>query len=308
MEFLTEDFAKENNLTPEAVQAITSAGSEYIAGLKKGWDGKASQDADAILDGAFSAIEKETGISREKGEHANKFIPRVWESYNANKLSDLQSKLKEANDKLKAQPGNEAFKKQIEELENKIDNHYQPIEAKYLKLEEAKYEERFPELESENNRLKEQIALIANKPQFPDTLNKFEAEAVWGAFVQKFKENYELIEDPQNPGKWLGISKKNSHLKYSVEELIKKDEEIQKRLEGRQIRSPHSDPKNETRQIEGLPFKVPVEADSSSLTEAITEHLATQKDSTGNAITQMHPEFSQRFTKLMADYHKKKSA
>ena len=52
----TETFVKEQGFTADQVTAITSNVTgqydTHIADLKKGWDGKAHEDAQGILDGA----------------------------------------------------------------------------------------------------------------------------------------------------------------------------------------------------------------------------------------------------------------
>ena len=53
-----------------------------------------------------------------------------------------------------------------------------------------------------------QVAFSLAKPNFPDTVNKYEAEAKWGEFKNGILDKYNVVFDG---GKWLAVDKDNPH-------------------------------------------------------------------------------------------------
>ncbi len=67
MEFTTEQIT-EIGLSEEQVTKVQEATATHEAELKHGWDGKANDDAEKIIQGAANKVEELTGIKREQGQ------------------------------------------------------------------------------------------------------------------------------------------------------------------------------------------------------------------------------------------------
>lgn len=289
---LTEEFIKENELNENQAKAInTHYGQVVIPELKKTWDGKANENAESILSGAATYATKTLGVEleREKGEKLGDFLKRLSGTAFEAQRSEYEAKKNEYEAKLKDFKGSPEMKKQLEELQSKNDELLQQVATiDELKEKAGKYDE----LSVEYNSQKKTIAYGQVKPNFPETVNKYEADAKWNAFVANFEKEYDLqIVD----GEAVGVSKENKHKTVQLKDLVSKDEELQALLSdedgGEGGKGTGAKPASKVK-IEGVPFEVPENADSKERTKLIREHLASK----GMGTT--HKDYSKEFAKL----------
>lgn len=269
---LTTEQITEFGLSEEQVGKINTWSGETVADTKKEYDGKANTDAEAILTGASTKILETTKVERKQGEKIGDYIPRAWGEFNTVKLSEVQTAKTEYEDKVRNFKGDEAKDSKISELETEMDSFKQ----KYANYDELKIKaDKFDPLSEKYEANKKQVAFNSVKPSFPKEANEYEVSAKWNEFKKSVLEKYNLeIVD----GEAKAIDKENIHKIVKLSELVKKDEELTKLLEGRKQGGPGAKtiPKVD---IEGVPFKVPEgsEKDSEIRTKAVRDYLITQE-------------------------------
>lgn len=292
----TEEFIQENGLEENQVKAITSFYEKnIIPELKKDWDGKANQNAEGILQGASKYASQKFGVEleREQGEKWGDYLARISENALEIQTKSIQEQKQELEDKLKNFKGSEELKQKYENALSELDNYKKKV-ATLEPLEgiDVKYKEANEKL----TLIQKEFAYTSVKPNFPDTVNKYEAEAKWNEWKKNIDNNYDiqLID-----GKPFAIDKENEHKKIELSELISNDKNITELLQGRQQRGSNAKPAN-LEDIEGVPFKVPENLDSTERTKLIREYLAKE----GISITS--PEYASKFAELNLAIAKKK--
>lgn len=295
MEFITEDFIKDNGLAPEQVEAITNHfTTEVVPSLKKEYDGLANKNAEGILDGASKYAKEVLGLEfdREQGEKAGDFLKRAIDAKFGSTQAELEQKGKDLDAKLKNFKGSDEIKQALEAERLKNDTLLQQVaELEPLKGLDVKYEESMQTL----SKLKREVAYGGVKPNFPETVNKFEADAKWKSFVDGIEEKYNIeIVD----GKAKAIDKENIHKVYDLATLVGQDENIAELLKGRQQGGTGANPIN-MQEVEGVPFKVPTNATGEEITNLVREHVLSQLGSL------THKDFANQFQAL---YNKVKTA
>lgn len=289
MDFITEDLAKEANLTPEQVAALNPKFSSYISDQKKEWDGKANENAESILSGAAKYFMEKSGISEERaqGEKFGDYFNRLSDKALTGEKSKVERLKSEYEQKLKDFKGDEATKQELNEAKTKLDDALKKY-ADYDQMKEKaeKYEDASKSLSS----LKVEVAFSNVKPNFPDSVNSYEAKAKWGEFQKGILEKYnlELVE-----GEVLAIDKENQYKQLKLSELVTKDPIISALLENK----PAGTGAKSSLDIKDLPFKVSEEAlkDTAERSKAIKEQLAKE------GISNTSPEYASKF----AEYNKK---
>ena len=285
MEF-TKEFIEEHKLSEEQVTAITGhITTDYIPTLKKEWDGIANQNAEKIIDGAASYAATKAGVElqRDQGEKYGDYLNRIAEKKLESASSALQTKQSELDEKLKNFKGGDEYKSQIDSLlQEKDELQKQVAELDPLKGFDKKLEEKEQELSS----LKRQVAYGAVKPNFPDTVNKFEADAKWSNLVKRFEDKY-ILELVDNEA--IGIDKDNKHKQVKLSQFISQDAEITELLKGREQGGTGAKP-TETHNIDGVPFPVPVDATTKDRAEAIEKYLLSLN------LVKTSLEYSKQFT------------
>lgn len=270
---LTEEFIKEHNLSPEQVKAIDShVEGEYIPTLKKDWDGKASKDADGILDGVARAMTEKYGVKdlqREEGEKWADWVGRLTEAKLGADQQTLAQKRQELDDKLKNFKGSEELKQQLEEERKKIDGYQQKL-AKLEPLEGL--DEKYKKATEELTGLKKRVAFNSVKPAFPDTVNSYEAKDKWNTFVKGVEDDYtiEIVDD-----EYIAIDKENPHKTKKLSELVKADQDIQGLLVGRKQKGTGGTGKPSV-SPDGVDYDVPENATTQEKTQAVREHLISK--------------------------------
>jgi hypothetical protein len=294
MEF-TKEFIEANGLAENQIQAITKEiETSIIPTLKKEFEGVANKNAEGILSGASKSASQKFGveIEREQGEKWAEYLERISDSALSNKTQKLIEKEKELEDKLKNFKGSDELKEKYEkQLKDNDDLLKKVAELEPLKGMDALLKEKDQELTG----LKRTVAFNSVKPSFPDTVNKYEADAKWGEFVKGFDEkfNLELID-----GQAYGVDKENHHKKVKLSDIISADTNINELLKGRQQKGTGANPMG-MKNVDGLPFEIPMNASSEDLTKVVREHLLAKLGS----IT--HKDYSKEFSDL---YKKAKSA
>lgn len=291
----TEEFIQEVGLTEDQVSKVNGYyESNVIPELKKGWDGKANDNAEGILSGASKYASEKFGIEleREQGEKFGDYLARISETALQSKTDSLAQKEQELQEKLKNFKGSDELKAKYENALLDLDAYKQKV-AKLEPLEglDIKYKESTETL----SKLKREVAYGSVKPNFPDTVNKYEADAKWNEWKASVEDKYtiELID-----GKPFAIDKENEHKKVELSKLIAQDESISELLKGRQQRGNGALP-TDLIDVEGLPFKLPQSASKEDISELIKEHLSKELGS----IT--HKDFSKQFKELYIKATKK---
>lgn len=287
-----EDFVKDNNLTEDQISAVTGfVANEYLPNIKKEWDGKANENAEGILSGAAKYVMEKSGtnLEREKGEKYGDYLQRISDSVLSSKLSakekELADKSAELAEKLKNFKGGEEYRAQLEKLENEKDALLKQVaELEPLKGLDVKYKEATESLSG----LKLNVAFNNIKPNFPDSVNKYEASAKWEAFKKNTLEKYDIELVDNDP---IAIDKDNRHKQIKLSELLSKDGDINELLQGRQQKGNGSRPLDLV-DVEGVPFKVPENSTGEERSKLIREYLASK----GVSVTS--PEYSKKFSEL----------
>lgn len=292
----TEEKIQELGITKELADKIDGFyQADVIPTLKKEWDGKANTDAEGILTGASNYVKDKFGITieREKGEKYADYLTRVSESVISTKLS---SKEKELEDKLKNFKGSDDLKAKYEQqlADEKAKND--AILQKLAKLEPLEgIDEKYNSAVQELSGLKLSVSFNSVKPNFPETVNKYEADAKWNEFKNDVlsKNNIELIDNIP-----YAIDKENPHKKVKLSDLLEANTSITELLKGRQQRGTGANPAG-FKEVAGLPFQIPNNATSDEITVAVREHLLKELGSL------THKDYTSKFKEL---YMKAKQA
>ena len=292
---LTKTFIEEQKLDESQVKGITDFANEQVAEMKKSWDGKANSDAEKILQGAINYTQTQTGFSldRDQGEKAGDYYKRFSDNYFSTQKSSLASAKLEFEEKMKGIKGNETLSAEYEALKVKNDDLLQ----KYADYDEVKEKaDKADEYGQQLSGLKLEVSFNGIKPTFPETVNKYEATALWNDFKKEVlgKNTIELVD-----GVPMAIDKENKHKIVKLSDLLAKDEPINKLLEGRQQEGTNGKPANLT-DIEGVPFQVPENADGATRSKLIKEYLAQQ------GISQTSVQYAEKFAELNRTIQTKK--
>ena len=291
---LTAEQITELGLTEEIVPKISSFLDEQIAVVKQEFAGKANTDAEAILTGASKKILDDTKIERKQGEKVGDYFTRAWEEFNTGKLTEVGQAKAEYEKKLKEFKGNDDLISKITNLETEKDTLLQ----KFANFDEIKEKaEKYEPLKDEYEKNKIQVAFANVKPHFPDTVNKYEADAKWDAFKRKILEDntIEYVD-----GELKAVNKANTYESKRLSDLVSKDDALTKLTQGRQQTGTGGKeiPKIE---VEGVPFPVPENIDSITKTQLIKDYLTKTK-----GLNPMSREYSVEFAKYNTLINNKK--
>lgn len=284
---LSQEFIEQNGLSAEQVTAITGHATTHIQELKGSWDGKANKDAEAILDGAAKKIQDITGVSRDQGEKVADFMNRSWNQFSEKGTSDIEAKKIELAEKIKNASGNEFLSKEFDELQVKYSG-LQKKEASFDELINSGVTDKYNTLLSETNKLKISNAFGGVKPSFPNEANQYEVSAKWDSFKNSIlKDNtLEMVDN-----EWYAVDKENKHKTTKLSDLVSKDADLIKLLEGRQ-QNGLGGKETSLLDVEGVPFKVPANSSSSERAKLIRDHLTSQ------GISQTSNNYSKKFAEL----------
>lgn len=292
---LSQEFIESQNLTTEQAEAITKHyGNEVIPGIKKEYDGLANKNAEAILDGATKAILNKFEITeeRQQGEKIADFLTRIVDKPFEKAKSDLETKSKELEEKLKNFKGGDEYKSQIEKLANEKD----ALLKKVADLEPLMgLDEKYKQATEQLSGLKLSVAFNDIKPSFPNTVNKYEADAKWNAFKSEVLAKNDIELDENNVA--FAVDKENPHKKVKLSDLLEQDKNITDLLTGRQQQGTGANPAT-LKDVEGVPFKVPEGATTEQISAIVREHLVKKLGNT------LHKDYSSSFADLMSKIKK----
>tara|TARA_R110000851_G_scaffold189402_1_gene339653 strand:- start:6 stop:893 length:888 start_codon:yes stop_codon:yes gene_type:complete len=287
---LTEEFITANGLQAEQVSAIQSHyDTNVIPTLKQEWDGKANENAEGILGGASKYASQKFGIEldRDQGEKWGDYLVRISDSALSSKTEKLTLKEQELEEKLKNFKGGDELKAKYEQSLLDIDGYKQKV-AKLEPLEglDVKYKQSTETL----TKLKREVAYGSVKPNFPDTVNKYEADAKWAEWKRGIEDKYtiELVD-----GKPIAIDKENEHKKFELSKLIEQDTNITELLKGRQ-QGGNGAKSADFLDVEGIPFKIPKDASKEQISSLVREHVIKELGSF------THKDFTKKFAELYA--------
>jgi regulator of replication initiation timing len=288
---LSEEFIKENNLSEEQVQSLNTE----IGGIEKSYSETANKNAEGILKGAASYAQKVTGVTleREDKEKFGAYLNRLGDAF----VSAKSDGVKQLEDQLKGKvenfEGNEALKVENEELKNSLGTFKQKA-AQFDEWEQNDYKGKFEKSSSELVSFKQQLAFQSAKPAFPDSVNKYEAEAKWNGFKGEVLEKYE-IHIGENSEVMLK-DKENDFKTVSLSELVKGDKNIAQLMKGSATPGLQTGPASQT--VDGVPFKVKKGMSSIERSRAIKEYL-TNELKLSNTSSEYSKKFAEYNSKLM---------
>lgn len=269
MEF-EEKFIQENGLTTEQVAAVNTAIDSHVADLEKTWDGKANENAEAIIGGAGKKVIELTGIQREQGEKWADYLERSNGLYFEGTKNSLKIKEEDLEKKLKTSGGDALIKKELEETQELLKG-YKQKEADYDELIKGGYKDKYEGSLTKLTAMERRIAFRDNLPNMPDSVNKYEWDTKIKQFETALLEKNNLVFD-DNDTAYL-VDKENEFKKVKLEDAIKQDQTIQDLIKGRDNKGLGSKPKDV--QIDGVPFALPENATPQDRTKAIREYLLT---------------------------------
>lgn len=208
-----------------------------------------------------------------------------------NKEDEIARKQKEIDDKLANFKGGEEYKAQLDKLNQEKDALLRQV----AELEPLKgYDEKYKEASEKLTSMQRQVAYSSIKPNFPDTVNQYEADAKWNEFKRGIEEKYniELVD-----GKPIAVDKENVHKQFPLSELLKQDANISELLKGRQQRGTGANPANLV-DVEGVPFKIPDNATNEEISKLAKEHLVKKLGS------HLHKDFSKEMLEILTKIKK----
>jgi len=310
---LTKELIEAHSITPEGVIAINGFGTTQentlVASTKQEYDGKASADADKIIDGAFGKIEAFAGSKRETGEKAAEFFKRTWDTFSTDKIADLDAQKLVLDKKLKdaGGAGNEVLAQEFTELKGKYDA-LQIQEAEFKTYKEADYKGKFEALSANQKATNENLALSSVTPKYPDTVNAFEGAAMFNAAIAKIKTEY-TIEFDNETKEGVAVNIENTHLRVPLKDLIAKDEAIGKLLVGRQQSGPNGKVIDKIK-LDKVPFEIPKDAkdNNEARTKAIRDYLTSEAGGAMNPITDTYTEQFSKYNNLILGVKVEKAA
>lgn len=268
----SQEFIENNGLSEEQVSAIQGhLDSEIVPSIKKEFEGKANENAEGILAGASKYGMSKLGVDleREQGEKWGDYYVRISDKAFESKQKELSDKQAELDEKLANFKGGEEYKQQLDVLKSEKDELLRQVaELEPLKGLDVKYKDASDALSS----MQKEVAYANVKPSFPESTNKYEAEAKWNAWKKEVEEKYniQLVD-----GKPVAVDKENQYKTVPLKELLEGDKDISDLLKGRQQNGLGSKASNlET--VEGIPFKIPTDATPEDITALVREHTLKQ--------------------------------
>ena len=171
--------------------------------------------------------------------------------------------------KLKDFDGGDATKLELQTAKDALDTAQQ----KYADYDTLKEQAALVEgLSGENASLTKRVTYGAVKPSFPDTVNPYEAKALWEEFITDTEKEWDVKLVENIP---TAINKENPHKTEKLSVLLAKNEAITASMAGRQ-QSGTGGKQKDSREVEGVPFAIPVGADQKELIPLIREQIAKE--------------------------------
>jgi uncharacterized protein YozE (UPF0346 family) len=293
---LQEQFITDNALSTEQVAAINTHNANFTADLKKGWDGKANENAEGILQGAALAIQKSSGLDivRAEGEKIGPYIQRLGETSVKGKIDAVNAQKSEWDDKIKNFKGNESLQNEFSQYKEANEGFKQKA-AQFDEWETNDYKNKFESSSKELVALTHNLAFQEGKPSFPKDANSFEVATKWGEFQNKVLKDWNItLDDNKKP---IFVNKENTYKSSSLSDLIKEDKSITDLM----IVTPKTKgfgSKPSDVDVEGVPFKVGDKMTASERSSKIKEYL-TDTLGLSTLSTEYPVKFAEYNSKLM---------
>lgn len=287
MEFEAK-FIEDNNLTPEQVIAVNGVVIEHVSTLEKEWDGKANENAEGILSGAWKKVETLTGIQRDQGEKFGDALERASGLFFEGTKSTLAQKQTELETKLKNSSGNDVLKQELADTKSLISG-LQQKEAEYDDWVKNDYKGKYQSASDKLTNMEQKVAFKNSMPTRPDNVNKYEWDVRTKEFEKELLEKNNLVFD-ENDTPWL-VDKDNEFKKVKLSDAIGANETLQELSKGRQVKGSGNDFTKNIK-IDGVPFEVKEGATAKERQTAIKEYLASQ------GISPTNNEYSKQFSIL----------
>jgi hypothetical protein len=287
---LNDEFVQQHGLSEEQISAISEhITKEFVPTIKKNWAEQTNGGLEAMLDGVSKYAIDKTGvkIQRERGEKWGDFLNRLSDTKLESDKLALEEERKQLQEKLKNFKGDDEVKAQLQEFQSKNNELLKQVaELEKLKGYDEKYEQTYSEL----TKFKKDFAFNGAKPNFPESVNQFEADHYWNEFKSKIEEKYN-IEVVDN--KAIAIDKENEHRRIDLKELVNADESLKRLTEGRKQGGTGADPANPI-EVDDLPFSLNKGMDSTQVSKLVQEHLVKKLGST------THEDYTKEFATLYA--------
>jgi hypothetical protein len=285
---LSKEVIEAQGFSAEQVTAINGFGLDHtnniVADTKKAYDGKANEQAEGILTGAAKRITDITKVERNQGEKVADFMTRAYGVMSETGNTELAAAKLEYDEKVKNFKGDPDQAKRLEEAREKLDG-LQKKEADYDALINGDFEGKYNTLKGEQDALNKEIAFGKVKPNFSEDSNAYEVSAKWGEFQSEVLGKYNIV---LVDGEAIAIDKDNEHKTIKLKDLVSQNEVLTELAKGRQ-QQPLNGKQTDLKDVEGLPFKLDVNAD---LTKQIQEHLAA------NGVGKLDSAYSKKFGEL----------
>jgi len=286
MDFLTQEIIEKAGLTEDQLATIKPLGESYIADLKKGWDGKANENAEGILSGAAAKVAEVTSVQRNQGEKIADYLTRASQVHLSSKQVELDNAKVEYEKKLKDFKGDDATKAELDSAKSKLDEAQKRLAEIEPMLDKAN---KYDELATKYDSMKIQNAFGSVKPSFSQDANQYEVKAKWQEFVDGIQSKYtiEIVD-----GEAIAIDKENQYKQVPLKSLVDADENIKTLALGRQQQGSGAKVAK-GKPIDGVPFEINKDASNPEKYAAIREHLIAKE-----GLKSTSAEYSKRFAEL----------
>lgn len=269
---IAPEIITELGLTDQQVEKIAGYVNENVSKLESDWSARANVNAERIIEGAAKRIEEVTGIQRDKGQKLADYLTFASENYFKGKTSSIERKEQELSEKLKKSGHNETIVQELELTKSQLDK-LKAKEAQFADWETNDYKGKYESVAKEHETLKQELAFNKVKPNFPDTVNKFEADYKWEAFKKQILEkNIVQIVD----GEAIAIDRENNYKQFKLSDILNKDENVQSLLKGGEDKIKGFGSKPKTVKLEGVPFDVPENVSPKDRAILIQDYIAKQ--------------------------------
>lgn len=284
-----QDFIEKTGLSEDQVKAVSEHVQTHVKTLEQEWGAKANENAEKILDGAAAHMEKLTGIKREKGQKLGDYYVFAGDTYLKGKANSLAEKEKQLDKQLKAGGGSDELKSEYEKLKAEKDELLK-VKAEYDEWKENDYKGKYEETSKNMIMMEQNVAFSNVKPSFHESVNKYEANAKWGDFINSTKEKYDIKLDKDSVP--VAIEKDNIHRVIKLSDLVDKDPVLTGLKQGEMPNGLGGNTK--TRKIDGLPFEVPENITNQEKHKLINERLDQE------GLTGLTPERAKKFAEYWA--------
>lgn len=289
---LTTEIIEANSLSAEQVTAIntlisSSSTADEVAEIKKEYGGKANEQAEGILTGASKAIAELTNVPRNQGEKVADYMARSFNVLSSEGNEALKVKQLEYEDKVKNFKGDPEVAKQILDLKDKLDG-LQKKEAEYDTLLGSGVQDKYNALKEKTAAQDKLIAFNGVKPTFDKDANEYEVNSKWGAFQDEVLTKYDIV---LVEGEAIAVDKDNEHKTIKLKDLVASNNVLTELTKGRQ-QSGIGAQQTDSKEVAGVPFRVPISNSNGELSKAVQEQL------TKEGINKLDSNYSKRFSEL----------